>query len=253
MEIARCYNSLPPQLCELWCPAVYVILILINLESLKRVFTYLLILSVALNVYFLISKMIIKNQEAEKRKLHFWKDISHKEGYKFYVNKMETEFPEVDLSRKQSFVYIWDSTLYDIKHVNAMRGLDSLASNLGRYTFNYVFATEMDEAAAKQYLLRKGAKFINFKVLGGMDDFISGVYTQNPVKWRRIGPKTNSNEWNSNCPDIRKMKVKGYYLLMDGKGDIVYYNYKKDLPVNDTALMRRMNAAVPVKDIEKLN
>lgn len=219
----------------------------------KHIFTYLLGISVVFNIYFLVKKVGYMKEEDENRQLLFWKDISHKEGYQFFRDKMKTDFPETDLSKKTCLVYFWDSTSYDLKHVNAMRILDSLATTLGPYTFSYIFATEMNETVAKEFLKRSDTEFKNFKVIGGMDDFISGVYNEKPVKWKRIGPRQDSSKMKSNFPDMSKMKVKGYYFLMDNKGNILYYNYKNSLPNMDTALMRRLSSFVPAKSLKSLD
>lgn len=219
----------------------------------KHIFTYLLVISAGINIYFFIKKMGYKKEDEEHKKLMFWKDISHREGYKFFENKMKTDFTETSFKQKTCLVYFWDSTMYDFKHVDAMRGLDSLAETLGEYTFNYIFATEMDETAAKDFLSRNGAKFKNFKVLGGMDDFMSGVYNEWPVKWKRIGPKLDSTKIDPDCPDMCRMKVKGYYFLMDNQGDILYHNYKNFTPLKDTVLLRRLNSYTPVKSLKSFN
>ncbi len=208
----------------------------------KHIFTYLLIISIGVNIYFLIEFLNDKKISDEKRKLNFWKEISHNEGYAFLENKMKMDFPEANFKQKTCIVYFWDSTFYDFKYSKAMHDLDSLATSIGEYKFNYIFATEMNENATKKFLARHDAKFKNFKVLGGMDDFISGVYNENPLKWKRIGPNKNNNKIDSDCPDMSKMKVKGYYFLMDNNGRILYHNYKYSSPILDTSFMIKLNS-----------
>lgn len=205
----------------------------------KHIFTYLLVISVCVSIYFAIYLISIKRVDDEKMKLNFYKDISFKEGYKFLETKMKQDFPETGFKQKPCFVYFWDDTMYDFQCAAAMRALDSLASNLGEYSFDYIFATEIDEAAAKDFLTSRGAKFKNFKVLGGMDDFISGVYNEKPPKWRTI---VSSKQDDSNCPDISRMKIKGSYVLMDNKGVILYINYKYFNPLKDTTLIRKLKS-----------
>ena len=194
-----------------------------------------------------------KKKNDEQYKLNFWKDIPHKEGFKFLTGKMQSDFPESRFTDKNTVVYFWDSLNFDSKHMNAMRTFDSLAASLGEYSYNYIFATEMDETAAKDFLKRNGYVYKNFKVLGGMDDFISGVYHEKPPKFMRFGPKKDSTKRNPDCPDPRKMKIKGYYALMDKSGNIVYNNFLFFLPEKDTTLLRRLNTMAPVKSVKSLN
>ena len=216
----------------------------------KHIYAYLLVISAGVNIYFFVYIMGLKKVHDEKIKLVFWKDITYKEGYNVLENKMKMNFPETDFKQKPSLVYFWNTTMYDFKDAVAMQKLDSLASDLGEYSFNYIFATEMDEVEANAFLTSRGAKFKNFKVLGEMDDFISGVYNEKPPKRKLImAPKKR----DSNCPDIMKKKVEGYYLLIDNKGEILYHNYKFLTPLQDTALMRKLMSFPRVKKLENLD
>lgn len=212
----------------------------------KHIFTYFLIISVGVNVYFIVYLMGIKSANDEKMKLVFSKNISYKEGYEFLEKKMKLNFSEANFKQKPYFVYFWNTEMYDINGAAAMRGLDSLASELGEYSFNYVFATEIDEASAKDFLTARGAKFENFMVLGGMDDFISGVYSEKPIKWKqkKIGPR---NLWG---PDLNKLKVDGYYVLINKNGEILYNNHKFATPLKDTSLIRRLRSFPTAKKLQ---
>jgi hypothetical protein len=203
----------------------------------KYFIKYFFMVSICFNICFIVYFIWYKIDYNENRKLNFWKKISYEEGYKFLENKMKKEFPEVDFKKKYCIVYFWNPSWYDFKHADPMKSLDSLASNLGKYSFNYLFATEMDELDAKSFLISRGASFKNFKVLGGMDDFISGVYNVKPPKRKLV---FGSNTQEIECSDILKMKEPGYYLLLDTDGKIIYYNYKYFNPLRDTFLIRKL-------------
>jgi hypothetical protein len=188
----------------------------------------------------------------ENKKLHFIKDISHKEGYKYFIGKMKSDFPEIDLSLKNYLVFFWDSLKYSHRGLT-MKILDSIASNLHVYNCEYVFATEMNETAAKEFLKRKGAEFKKFRVIGGMDDFISGVYNENPIQWEISGPKLDSAKLISSRLYTSKIKVKGYYFLMNSKGDILYHTSSYWLPNKDTALLRVLSSFTHPKSLKNLD
>lgn len=209
----------------------------------KHIFTYLLILSVGVNIYFVVKKLEFIRQNEAQHKLHFWKKISHKEGYTFYKNKMKADFRETFSGQKTAMICFWDSLAFDFISERTMKIFDSLATETGEHSFDYIFATEMDQESAKSFLKRRGIEFKNFKVLGGMDDFISGVFNEKPVKWKSLslGGKKDSVKPNPNCPDMNTLKVKPYYLLMDKKGEILYTNGIYWNPRADTALLRRLN------------
>jgi hypothetical protein len=113
----------------------------------------------------------------------------------------------------------------------------------------------MDQESAKAFLKRKGMVFKNFKILGGMDDFISGVFNEKPIKWKTfsLGGKKDSIKANPDCPDPKTMKVKPYYLLMDNKGEILYNNYKYWNPRGDTALLRRLKIYSETKTLKNVD
>jgi hypothetical protein len=221
----------------------------------KHIFTYLLILSVGVNVYFLVKKLEYNKQNEAQHNLHFWKKISHKEGYSFYKNKMKTDFKETYSGQKTAFICFWDSLGYDFVAERTMKIMDSLATETGEHAFDYIFATEMDQEAAKSFLKSRGIEFKNFKILGGMDDFISGVFNEKPVKWKSfsLGGKKDSIKPNPNCPDMSTMKVKPYYLLMDNKGQILYNSGKYWNPRMDTALIRRLNSNSATKTLKNID
>ncbi len=221
----------------------------------KHLFTYLLVMSIGFNIYFLVKKLEYKKEIDDKKTLNFWKTISHKEGYKFYKNKMKVDFKETYSGQKTAVICFWDSLRFDLLAEKTLKIFDSLAYETGQHSFDYIFATEMDEEAAKSFLRRRGIEFKIFKIVGGMDDFMSGVYNEKPVKWRTFTPggKKDTIKPNPECPDPRTLKVKPYYLLMDNKGDILYHSYKYWNPRGDTALIRRLNSLSATKTLKNLD
>ncbi len=219
----------------------------------KYFITSLLLISLGFNVFFIVRKLNLIKEDRENMKVHFVKDISHKDGYQFFKNEIKKNHPEIEVDKKLNLICFWDSSGFDHK-TRTLKSLDSLAGTFGKYSFNYIFATELEENAANQYLSREEVKFDNFKIIGGVDDFISGVYNEKPVKWKFFGPKPDSSKKRTdNCPDPRKMKIKPYYLLMDEKGKILYYNYKFFLPEKDTAFMNLIIKLIPKNNIKLIN
>ena len=207
------------------------------------------------NIYFLVKKLEYRKHIEDAKVLHFWKKISHKEGFTFYKNKMKTDFKETYSGQKTALICFWDSLGFDFAEQRTMQIFDSLATEKGQHTFDYIFATEMEEDAAKSFLKSRGVEFKNFKILGGMDDFMSGVYNEKPVKWKTfsLGGKKDTIKPNPDCPDFNTMKVKPYYLLMDNKGEILHFNYKYWNPRGDTALLRKLNSNSTTKTLKMVD
>jgi hypothetical protein len=179
--------------------------------------------------------------------LEWKKDISHENGYQCFKKKMQANFPKTYLGYKTTLICFWDSLHYDFIQRPTMLTLDSMASNLNEHIFDFVFATEMDERDAKDFLLRKGVRFKNFKIIGDMDDFISGVYNEKPIIWK---DSAKVRLWD---PKLLRKKVKPYYLLMDNKGEILYHNYSCWRPTKDTALTRRLASYRATQSLKNLD
>ncbi len=204
----------------------------------KRILIYLLIVSFGFNIYFIVRKIKYIKKENEKNEFFFIKKISHKEGFLVFKERMKDLNPEFGLNKRTSLIYFWDSTNYDFVSKRAMKSLDSLASVMGKYKFNYFFVTDMGEIESKQFLERSGVSFANFKTIGNMNDFMSGVYNENPVKLKKIFLVKGNKNNKSN--DIAELKVKPYYLLMNKNGEIIYHNYKYYNPIFDSLLIKHL-------------
>lgn len=222
----------------------------------KRIFIYLLIVSIGFNIYFLTRKFERIERNNEVVKLNFYKDISHKEGYNYFLKQMKSNYPETIISEKYFIVYMWDSTMYDFMYKDQMKVLDSMAGCFGKYKLEYVFATEMEESTSNSFLKRNRDEFKNVRMLFGMDDFISGLYSLKDIKI--IKPKhvsgASPEKIEENCGiEILKSKQKPFYLIMDSKGKVLYTNERKFMILKDTVFLNRLKVLVPEKSLKILN
>jgi hypothetical protein len=216
----------------------------------KYLLIILLFVSLGINAYFGKKKYARFAESKKKETLYFWKTTTHKEGYQFFSTEVKKHWPAADLSQKNCVICFWDSTAFDFNALITMRAMDSLAGVVGKYKYHYIFATEMEAKATEDFLKRNEVVFENFKVMSQMDDFISGVFNERPLKWKSLGPKKDSAKVNPNCPDFSKMKIKPYYLIMDPQSKILYSTGKWFLPQKDTAFLRRLNSDTEIKTVK---
>ena len=222
----------------------------------KKILICFLIISIGCNVFFLQRKIKHIDREDEERKLHFYKKISHKEGYDYFLNQMKKNYPETNLSDKYFIVYMWDSTLYDNIHRNEMKTLDAMAANFGKYRLEYICATEMEEGASKSFLKRSDDIYSHLKMLYGMDDYISGLYSIKDIKLNK--PKTINLNLSANKKEgqdevVLNFKQKIFYLIMDSEGKVLHTNKNKFMISKDTAFLNKLNGLLPEKDLKILN
>jgi hypothetical protein len=189
--------------------------------------------------------------EKEKLKLFTYKKVSYEKGHQYFADKMASRHPEVNLKGKNSIICFWDSTSFDFMGEECMANFDSLAGALGKYSYNYIFATEMGERPAVDYLKRSGMENKNFLVVGDMDDFISSLYCDYPSK-RKMTFLGDTSKNNKCYNFMRHHKSKPYYLIMDTAGKVIYYNDKCFLPSKDTAFMRIAKSSVLMKTLKNL-
>lgn len=222
----------------------------------KQIFTYLLFLSIGFNIYFLVRKIERHERDIEIVKLQHYKNISHKEGYDYFLNQIKSKYPETKINEKYFIVYMWDSLRYDFIYRDQMKVLDSMATRFGKYKLEYVFATEMEESASTSFLNRSYDEFKNVKMLFGMDDFISGLYSLKDIKITKptyIGKRSPEEVTENNGSDIRKFKQKNFYLIMDAKGKVLYTNERKFMILKDTVFLDKLDALLPEKNLNILN
>lgn len=217
----------------------------------RRFFIILFIISVAVNLVFKIRKNGRMHLGREKAKLFMYEKISYKEGYKYFIDKMTKRHPDINLKGKNSIICFWDSTNYEFMGDETMRDMDSVAGALGKYSFNYIFVTEMKEKLANDYLKRNGAENKNLSFVGDMDNFISSLYCDYPGKAKMIFIGDTSK--NNKCFDkMRRHKLKPYYFIMDTAGNVFYHNNKCYIPSKDTAFMRIAKSSILMKPLQNL-
>jgi hypothetical protein len=217
-------------------------------KSLKYTFISLLLLSLSFNVYFFTRWINRYRRETADQDLRFAKDISYKEGYASLRKKLQEEHPEMLTNKKVMLIYFWDSLLFDEFRSRSMPDMDSLAEALGKEGINYLFMTEMEKDASEQFLKRQNLHFKNFEILYEMNDFISSVYMEKGPKWKRIGSKDTSVD-----PEMRRMKMKPGYLIIDETGNVLFSGYKFFRPVYDTAFVNKLKKYSSRKKIKILN
>ena len=221
----------------------------------KQLLIYLLVLSIGLNIYFLIRKFKRIERADELLKLYAHKSISHKEGYDFFLNQIQRKYPQTKIDHKYFIVYRWDSTMYDFIYRDQMKVMDSMAASYGKYTFEYVFVTEMEKFAAENFLVRNHDEYKNVKKLYGMDDFVSGLYglksikLNEPRRFNGLSKKTNETD----VGDIHKFKQRSLYLIMDSKGSILHTNGNKSMILKDSAFFNKLNSLMPDENPKIIN
>jgi hypothetical protein len=219
----------------------------------KQFFTYLIVLSIGFNIYFLVRKIQRIKRDKEAMKLHHYKNISHKEGYTYFLNEIKTKYPETTISNKYFIVYRWDSTIYDFIHRDQMKALDSMAISYGKYKFEYVFVTEMEEESSKKFLKRNADEYKNVKMLFGMDDFISGLYSLKNIKLNKpsfVGKKSSNEKdevFNHN------FKQSSLYLIMDSAGTVLHTNGNKFMILKDSIFLNKLSSLNPNNSIKIIN
>ena len=213
----------------------------------KRFSIILVFISVGFNAYFLKINLDRMRRSDEQKKLLFFKDISYKEGFDCFKNQMKEKYPLFPFEEKTYVIYRWDSTLYEFEYAEQMKVLDSLAGCLGKRTFCYVFVTEMEQAASDSFLKRNEAKFEHVKMLYGMDDYLSGLYSNKDVKLKKpkhfFSSGNSAEKMKENCGiDVAKYKKPTFYVIMDCKSKILYNNKNTFMVLKDTTFMNKLNS-----------
>jgi hypothetical protein len=222
----------------------------------KKIQTSILLFSFGFNVFFLYRKIKYLERQQEENALHVYKKISHKEGYNYFQKQIKKNYPQTNLNNKYFIVYMWDSLMYEFMYRDQMKVLDSMASSFGKYKFEYIFATEMEERASKSFLKRSYDEYTNVKMLFGMDDFISGLYSINYIKLnmpKEIHLNQVKNKTQIPQDDVSNFKQKILYLVMDSEGKILFTNQKKYMVTKDTAFLNKLDNLLPAKNLKILN
>ncbi|HWY11168.1 MAG TPA: hypothetical protein VN026_07585 [Bacteroidia bacterium] len=221
----------------------------------RRFLVILLFISIGVNAYFLVINLGRMHRSNEEKKLHFWKDISYQEGFDHFKKQMKEKYPLFPFEEKIYVVYRWDSTLFEFEYAEQMKVLDSLAGCLGKRTFCYVFATEMEQTASDSFLKRNNTKFENVKMLYNMDDYLSGLYSCKDVKLKKgkhfgASPEKMKEECGI---DVTKFKKKTFFVIMDSKSKILFNNKNIFMVLKDTAFMNKLNSLAQEDKIKTIN
>lgn len=191
------------------------------------------------------------HQGKEMARLFQYKKVSYKNGYKYFENKMGKKHPEVNIKGKNSIIIFWDSTNFDFMGSSTMKDMDSLAGVLGKYSYNYIFATEMREDISNYFLQRNGIENKNLNIAGDMDDFISSLYCDYPTQ-RKVYFSGDTSKNNKFYNFLHYQKIKPYYLIMDTSGKVLYHGDKYFLPSKDTTFMRYAKSGIVTKTLKNL-
>jgi len=217
----------------------------------RRFLIILFFISVLVNIVFKIRRNGRTHHYKEQASLHEYKKITYKEGHKYFENKMTKKHPEINLKSKNSIICFWDSMGFDHLGTQTMRDVDSLAGVFGKYSFNYIFATEMREEQANDFLSRYEQGSDRLTIAGDMDNFISSLYCDYPGKRKMIFAGDTSKK-NKCFNRMRHYKMKPYYLILDTAGNVIYYKNGCYLPSKDTAFMRIAKSSIKIKTLQNL-
>jgi len=168
---------------------------------------------------------------------------------------MKEKYPLFPFDEKIYVIYRWDSTLYEFEYAEQMKVLDSLAGSLGKHTFCYVFATEMEQAASESFLKRNDAKFKNVKMLYNMDDYLSGLYSNKDIKFKKAKHFGSSPEkMKEECGiDVTRYKKPTFFVIMDCKSKILFNSKNIYMVLKDTAFMNKLNSLTQDSKIKTIN
>lgn len=224
----------------------------------RRFLILLLFVSIGFNAYFLKINLNRMHRSDEQKKLRFFKNISYQEGFNYFKNEMKEKYPIFPFEEKTYIVYRWDSTLYEFMFAEQMKVLDSLAGCLGKRTFCYVFATEMEQAASDSFLKRNEAKFKNVKMLYSMDNYLSGLYSNKDVKLKKskhfFSSGNSPEKMKENCGiDVTKYKKSTFYVIMDSESKILYNNKNTFMILKDTVFMNKLNLLAQENKIKTID
>ena len=123
----------------------------------KRFLIILLFISVAVNIVLKIKKNGRMHHWKEQAILRQYKKVSYKDGHKYFEKKITQKHPEVNLKGKNSIIVFWDSTGFEFMGSETMKDIDSLSGIFGKYSYNYIFSSEMLEDASFYFLKRNDA------------------------------------------------------------------------------------------------
>lgn len=202
---------------------------------------FILFLSLITNLVFIYLNISRRIEENVLEKQLLFKNIAFEDGLATLIENSK-DIKELNFNNKISVIYVLDTLDFIFKHYRNMKTFDSLAYKYGKSSFNYLFISDYDDAVIKEFLKRKGFNSTNFNVIGGMDNFISGVYNQNKSKDKKIrffGDTSNLDK--SKFEKFKRLKIKPAYFIMDKSKNILDFQNKNINILNDTVLRNMFN------------
>jgi thiol-disulfide isomerase/thioredoxin len=127
------------------------------------------------------------------------KNVSSIDGNNFIFEKIKNIHPEFNQTKKYYFISIWNTMC--VPCIREMPLLDTLADNINRNDFAYMFVTENGERMINQSRKKHNINSRNFSFINDADVYISSVLK-------------NQNLENRQYP---------IQLIIDNKGDIKYF------------------------------
>lgn len=142
----------------------------------KWIITITLILSLAINGYFIFDEIQFYKRKEHGKILNnaIGGELSKttwKQGLDIFASKLK-EKDSTLLNKKYYYINVWTSFCKPC--IKEMPWLDSLAGRLNK-DVGYFFVTDMSEGAANQCIKRTNYKLKNFVFLNDMNDFVSAI------------------------------------------------------------------------------
>jgi hypothetical protein len=165
----------------------------------KIAFILIFFLSIIANAFFVYDKIEKNKQKEEFFSLFKLKNITYNEGLKQLEQKIN--LPKKDYR----FIHMWDTTFVEFgMTIPYILQIDSFFRTNNLKNIECVLVSSMREKTINQFLTSHNIKLTNTIIINDMDDFVSGI----------------SNKQK------RKSKVREANLLIDRRGNFLYYNDK---------------------------
>jgi thiol-disulfide isomerase/thioredoxin len=148
--------------------------------------SFIFLISVSCNIYCLIdyyhtlqgrifTDAIINNSKI--------KDLSLDEGSSFLFKKVKDLHPEYEKTKKYYFISLWNIMCKPC--IKEMPLLDSLANNINRNDFAYIYVTENGDKLINQFKQRHKISSKKFIFINDADVYISAILKNNKIENRQ--------------------------------------------------------------------
>ena len=152
----------------------------------RKTIYFVFVLSIGGNIYCGFDYYM---KQQDKRHLEAFienrgvKNISLKNGSDFLFEKIKTSYPEYQKTKKYYFISIWNTLCGPC--IKEMQLLDSLADNIDRKDFRYIFVTENSDNMINQFLKKRNISSKNFSFINDADIYISSILKSHNLKTRQ--------------------------------------------------------------------